>query len=149
MGCKKPVENPELQDPIYMDFLGRADAIEKDIESKEKELESARIVIESPAAIIGEKKMAKETIFVVKNQIFILKQKLQFNKYSAESRKIYIRKQSLEAFKNDQDWVPKDVREAYFARKKLAEAPKTWARGVASKIPVKKEKKSAEGGEHH
>lgn len=140
-GCKKPVENPELTDPIYSDFTSEADRLKKEIEAKYKEIENQKKEIESPLAIEGQKKLARENIFSLKNEIFKLSQKEQYFRYSAESRKIFIRKKSLEAFKSGNNWEPLDIKEDYLERKRLSQAPKTWARGVATvKEPVKPKK---------
>ncbi len=140
-GCKKPVENPELSDPIYSDYIGDAERLKKEIEAKFKEIENQKKDLNSPASIEGQRKLARENIFSLKNDIFKLSQKEQYYRYSAESRKIFIRKKSLEAFKSGEDWVAPDIKEDYMARKRLSQQPKTWARGMAStKTPEKKKK---------
>lgn len=141
-GCKKPIENPELQDVIYKDFVGEADKLKKEIETKHKEIEANKKEIESPATIEGQKKLARENIFTLKNEIFKLDQRERYFRYSAESRKIYVRKQSLEAFKRGEEWTAPDIKDDYFARKESGQGPKKWLRGTASvKKPEKPKKK--------
>lgn len=139
--CKKPVENPELQDIVYKDFVTEADRIKKEIESKLKEIEANKKKIESANAIEGEKKLAQENIFNLKNEIFKLQQKENYYKYSAESRKIFIRKQSLESFKKGERWAPQDIKDDYFAIKEAETRPKKWLRGEASLKKTEKDNK--------
>jgi predicted nucleic acid-binding Zn-ribbon protein len=76
IGCKKPIENAELTDPIYMDLLAEQDRAKKEVEAKEKELTTLRDGYSQLKDNDYQKKVTREEIFKTENDLYKLKQKL-------------------------------------------------------------------------
>jgi hypothetical protein len=142
--CDKPDSTPELRDPIYNDLKSEEAKKQRELDSKIKELEK---IENSQAGLLdteAQKKLNRRDIFRLKNEIEKLRQLKEYYRVSAESRQIYVRKQYLDYYKagKSSEWPPADLKERYEARKRLAEAPKQWTRGIASKeTPKNLEKK--------
>ncbi len=132
VACDKPESTPELKDPIYLDLKTQESIFQKQIDDKLKEIEGLEQTMGELLDNDYQKKLTREEIFKTKNELAKLKQKKEFYRISKESRQIFARQQYLEYYKNKQKWPPEDIKEQYLQRKKLAEAPKAWQRGVAS-----------------
>lgn len=141
--CDKPESNPELKDSVYLDMKNEEARYKKEMDAKLKELESYN---ESYAELPDsdyQKKMTRADIYRTKNEIKKLKQMEAYYRVSAESRQIFARKQYLEYYKTGKgkDWPPSEAKTRYEAQKKLANTPKSWTRGIASKASSKKAEK--------
>lgn len=149
MGCTKVNEKPELLDPIYLDLTSQADKIKKDIDGKIKELDGYRESYKTQEVNQFERKLTKTNIQNATAEIAKLKQQLQFYEISTESRLIFARKQYLQYFKEGKEWPPKSVFISYDKNKKVrSEYQRNWTRGMASRVPSKKEKPEGAPASH-
>lgn len=129
LGCDKPEETPELKDKVFLSFQSEVLRVEREISGKEKEVEEQKKVLDSLLSVDGEKKLARQNILELQTDIFKLRQKKLYFEYSVDSRRLFVRKKSLEAFKKNQTWKSEKSSLAFMTNKKLSEAPKTWLRG--------------------
>lgn len=157
-GCKEPVPNPELRDPIYGDLKAQLATTLTELEAEKKEVEELEKTMPKMDVRGSELRQARRQLASHSRKLSALKQMKQYYEIRIEQRKSFVDKDYLKAFEADIPWPNPEEYERYKVVKKLRTADRNWDSrvpkltrnlknppgGSAEGKPVKKE----EGGGH-
>ena len=159
LGCKRPIDNPELIDPIFGSLKSEAKRYEGLAKDKKAEVEKAKREWDEAKPQTGRIRAAKERYYSKVRELEMIEQMIKYFKLRAESRKRDARKEYAEAFNKDLPWPDPKKFEAFELELRAKNASKIWDARVPKwndrKIAYKKSveakneasKKASGGGE--
>jgi hypothetical protein len=162
-GCKEPVPNPELRDPIYGDLKAQLATTLTELEAEKKEIAELEKTMPKMDVRTAEIRQARRLLVSHTHKFSQLKQMKEYYEVRLEQRKAFVEKDYLRAFEADLPWPNPDEYERYKVVKKLRTADRNWDSRVpkltrnlknpppGSGAPAKKEEKSGHGeaAAHH
>ncbi len=125
-GCKKPIENPELLDPIYADLLKESKFYDDAAKTKQAELEAIKKEWEEAPPQTGREKMARNRYYNKEREVTKAYQTARFFELRARTRKSEDKKAYLKAFLADKPWPDPNEYEAYQMETRLTKANRNW-----------------------
>jgi hypothetical protein len=129
IGCNKPLPNPELKDPIYLDLVGSIEEKTAIAEDKRNLLKSSYIELEKAKSKPSEYIEKKNQYFKALEDVAVAEQNLRFYQIRAESRLIWIRNEYLESFKAGKEYSFGQSFDHYQKNKELQNSNRMWIRG--------------------
>ena len=126
LGCKKPMDAPEIIDPIYMDLLKLEKEHDALYRAKLAEAEVIKKDWESSDALSGRIKTAKAKFFAKEEEAEKERQLARYFKLRAKTRQNETRKSYMEAFNKDLPWPNPEEYANYVAENRLRGASKSW-----------------------
>jgi len=161
IGCKQPIENPELADPIYSDLLAQINNAKGAIASEEKSIKDLKEQIAALKPRDPTRGPLLRELSAHEKTLVQARQQQTYFEIRSEQRKEYDQKAYREAFENDKPWPNPDEVNEYKKTKKLNTASRNWEDRVpkttrynktAPPIGEKKENTAedgAQGGGNH
>lgn len=125
-GCKEPVPNPELRDPIYADLKAQLAATLSDVEAEKKSIEELETTMPKMDVRTAEIKQARRQLSSHTKKLSQLTQMKEYYEIRLEQRKSFVEKDYLRAFEADQPWPNPDEFDRYKVVKKLRTADRNW-----------------------
>lgn len=160
-GCKQPIENPELADPIYSDLLSQVNGAKSAIASEEKSIKDLKDQIAALKPRDSSRGPLLRELAAHERALVQAKQQKTYFEIRSQQRKEYDQKAYQEAFDRDLPWPNPEEVEEYKKTKKLLQASRNWEDRVPKTTRYnknqpgteEKKEKKAEGGEgggaHH
>ncbi|WP_413576394.1 hypothetical protein ACLVWU_18600 [Bdellovibrio sp. HCB290] len=124
--CNKPMENPELKDPIYSDLQTQVTAATAALEAEKKKLEGFEKDLITVVPQTGQIKYAKKRIYESQAAITRLEQEVEYLKLKVEQRKSTAQTSYKKAFAKKEDWPDPKEWASYQAEQKLRKAKRSW-----------------------
>jgi hypothetical protein len=125
-GCNRPLEAPEVIDPIYNDLLKEQKRIEKENAETTKILSDKLVALEkAPLRTILRTRIQKE-INEARAKLVKLAEEERYFKLRIEKRKFLDRESYKRSLKANIPWPNPDDYEKYLASKRLRAAPRIW-----------------------
>ncbi len=124
--CKRPMKNPELIDPIYIDLLKESKAYADQAAKLLAEAEAAKLEWEKEDPRTGNAKAIKNRYYGKLKEAESAKQMQVFYELHAKTRKKEAREQYLTAFKADKPWPDPSEYDGYQTKMSLRKANKSW-----------------------
>ncbi|WP_413585837.1 hypothetical protein [Bdellovibrio sp. HCB274] len=124
--CNKPMENPELKDPIYSDLQTQVGAATAALEAEKKKLEGFEKDLMTVVPQTGQIKYAKKRIYESQAAITRLEQEVEYLKLKVEQRKATAQQSYKKAFAKKEDWPDPKEWASYQAEQKLRKAKRSW-----------------------
>lgn len=158
VGCKEPVPNPELRDPIYADLKAQLAATTTDLEAQKKTLADLKASLPKLDVLSIELRQARRQIAHASKRVSELEQMKMYYEIRMEQRKAFDERDYMRAFEKDLPWPDPDEFARYKEVKSLRTASRNWddrvpkmtrnlkAQPGASK--PKQEKKAEHGSAH-
>ena len=126
VGCRKPLEHPEANDPVYKDLRKEADAAYVTYKDREKKVVAARKALDSARAGTGQRLDALEQYFTNLDEQEKYSEKYRYLALKAELQRKYDISVYPQIFADKKPWPDKEQYEEYEVEKRLATAPKEW-----------------------
>lgn len=151
--CSRPMENPELIDPIYLDLKKLTDEYSKKEAEIRKNREEAYKKFLSLEANTLDKKLEFKNYSKLEKELTKVENMARYYKIRMERRKIEGKQEYLECFSKGEPWPKPEEHKAFLVNQKLRTANLNWAARVPkladrySRKPTsdkKAEKKKAE-----
>ncbi len=130
LSCEKPMDNPELVDPIYNDLLNDAKTSVGLATTEEKNLESLNKDIEALKAGDNSRKNKMRQRFESETKITGFKQRAQYFQLRGLKRKEYVLDNYPKYFAKHLPWPDSEEWHDYQASKKLQMASRDWGTRV-------------------
>ncbi len=124
--CKKPIENPETQDPIYNDLLAQTTSALAKVEIQKKKIDELSVDLEKIAPRDPKLKRTLHERENLERALVQLQQEAQYFEIRAHQRRLFDRESYSLAFKNDQPWPSEKDFTEYKERKKLKTSSRNW-----------------------
>ncbi|WP_413583028.1 hypothetical protein [Bdellovibrio sp. HCB288] len=147
--CNKPMENPEVKDPIYSDLQTQVTAATAALEGEKKKLEGFEKDLITVVPQTGQIKYAKKRIYESQAAITRLAQEVEYLKLKVEQRKAHAQQSYKKAFAKKEDWPDPKEWTSYQAEQKLRNAKRSWGvkeRMKAAGVTIDTGLGSTEGG---
>lgn len=126
IACKKPLENPELIDPIYKDLGTELSSAKGSLAAEEKSVKELQDKIKAlPPRDIGRIGMQKELIATEK-KVVQLRQNVIYFEVRREQRLKFVQESYMRAFEADKPWPDPNEYAEYKKIKQLRAAPRQW-----------------------
>ena len=129
-GCKKPLDNPELVDPIYIELVDATAKIKKNMEEEEKQLIEAKKELQKADLTVGEKRQVLKQLSAGDKKLRLMEQDRKFFELRAKSRIVHVREIYPARFEKDLPWPNPDEIAVFEANKRLRGASRNWADNV-------------------
>lgn len=150
VGCKRPMKNPELIDPIYTDLL-KESKVYLELSSKFlAEAEATKVELEKEDPRTGNAKAIKNRYYGKLRDAENAKQMQVYYELHARSRKREARESYLKAFLADKPWPDPSEYEGYQTQVALRKANRSWdarAKKWSSRLAEIKKGAPSGGGE--
>jgi hypothetical protein len=137
-GCKQPIANPELADPIYQDLQTRATAHAKDFDEVKAKIPSLAEALQKAEPNTIDKKDAEKELAKAKVKLLDSEQWARYYRIRVERRRVEDHIAYQKAFAADQPWPPPGEFADYQLNRRLVESPRNWNLRVpkmASRLP--------------
>lgn len=153
LGCSKPMDNPEIMDPIYNDLKKLADEYAKTVEdTKKQKAESYKKFLAMEANSL-DKKLEMKNYNKLSKELKRAEDMAQYYKIRMERRKFEGRIAYLESYEKKEPWPKPEEYKAFQFHHKLRNAPRQWDTRVPKNADrysrktasVKKEEKKGSG----
>ncbi len=153
--CSRPMENPELIDPIYLDLKKLTDEYTKKEEEIRKNREESYKKYLSLEANTLDKKLEFRTYSKYEKELAKTENMARYYKIRMERRKIEGKQEYLQSFSKGEPWPKPEEHKAFLINQKLRTASLNWearvpkladrySRNPAKEKKVEKKKESAE-----
>ncbi len=124
--CNKPEPNPELADPIYLEFKTQQDLSKKAIAEAEKTLIEKKADLDKVKPQTGQIKYAQKRLWDTQRTLDSLIQQEKYWTIRIKEREQVARSEYMKAFNAGKTWPdPKEFQE-YSTEKRLREARLQW-----------------------
>lgn len=124
--CSRPMENPELIDPIYLDLKKLTDEYSKKEEEIRKNREESYKKFLALEANTLDKKLEFRTYSKYEKQLARTSEMAKYYKIRMERRKIEGKKEYLESFSKGEPWPKPEEHKAFLINQKLRTANLNW-----------------------
>ena len=124
--CNKPEENPELSDPLYLEFKSQKDIATKAIADTQKTVEEKKADLEKVKPQTGQIKYAQKRYWEAQSALDTLIQQEKYWAIRIQEREAFDRLEYLKAFKAGKPWPDPKEFEEYSTEKRLREARLQW-----------------------
>lgn len=155
--CSKPMKDPELLDPIYLDLKAQTKSYESQIKETEASISELKTELEKSEPQSSNPKRITKKIYQAQETKVRLEQMLKYTQIRIQNRKEYSRKLYLSRYKRNLPWPDPDVNMAYQTHKRLLASPKKWDARVPklrqgavapTSTPKEQPSKAASGASH-
>ncbi len=126
MGCKRPMQNPELIDPIYMELLKESKTHDDVKKAKQAEMEAIKAEMKDADPRSGRGKTAKSRYYSKEKEFYFHQQMAVYYKLRARTRKYEARDSYLKAFSEGKAWPDPKEYEDYQAQVALRKGNRLW-----------------------
>lgn len=127
MGCdKKPIENPHLIDPIYLDIVEREKGSTTRIGQLKIDIERLKGDVRKANPQGKQRTTLRGYLAKANKELLQVQQKQLFYRLMAEKRMKQALSDYREAFSKKESWPPKQDYENYKVFHKLQSAPRDW-----------------------
>lgn len=158
-GCKpKPIENPELIDPIYSDLMSLSAAATAKAEAQKKKIAELEESMKGMADRDPDLKRTRHEKSNLERGLIQIEQDAEYFEIRAQQRRLYDKEAYLKAFRAEKPWPDPAEFEEYQEQKKLRAASRDWSERVPklqgynkpdpNAKPAKKAEPKPEGGGH-
>ena len=124
--CNKPEENPELSDPLYLEFKSQKDTATKASADTPKTVEDKKADLEKVKPQTGQIKYAQKRYWEAQSALDTLIQQEKYWAIRIQEREAFDRLEYLKAFKAGKPWPDPKEFEEYSTEKRLREARLQW-----------------------
>ena len=122
LSCNKPDPQPELLDPIYLEFKTQHDMAKRAIIDIQAALDGKKIDLEKVKPQTGQIKYAQKRFWEAQKTLDLLTQQEKYWSVRIHERESFAKDEYLKAFKAGKPWPdPKEFQE-YESEKRLREA---------------------------
>lgn len=142
VGCKKPLENPELVDPIYIELKDAAEKIRDNLKEEQKALNEAKKELKETDLTVGEKRQVLKQISAGERKMVLMKQDRKFFELRSKSRIKHVQEVYPGRFEKDLPWPDLEEIAVFEANKRLRGASRNWADNIP-KLKYSPEKPAA------
>jgi len=126
VGCSKPMDNPEIKDPIYLDLKKLADEYSKTVvDTQKKKAEAYKKFLETPANTL-DKKLEYRNYAKIEKEYKKAHDMAQYYQIRMERRKIEGKLAYLESYEKKEEWPKPEEYKAFLTNQKLRNAPTSW-----------------------
>jgi hypothetical protein len=125
-GCKKPLEEPENLDPIYINLLEELAEAKSSLSMEKKTLDKAKEEWDDVEPQTGQEPIKRNAFFKAQKSVRKYQQLVTYLELRLESRKEWARKAYLEAWQNEQPWPSSELVKKYEVNQRLREASRNW-----------------------
>lgn len=126
VGCKKPLTEPELQDPIYKDLVSEYSNSQKAVADQEKKVEEAKAALATIIPQTGQSRKIYRKYFDEKSRLTLLKQQEEYFRVRSNSRKFEARAAYLKALEAEAEWPDPNEYASYQREKELKSRSRNW-----------------------
>ncbi len=126
VACQKPLEAPELVDPVYLGLKGQIKEFESSVKEEEAlltDLEAQLSALEPQSNLRGK---LLEKISVSRTRLLRSQQMVKYFMIRARSRKIYVHKIYPKYFESATPWPDPTLKSQYETHKRLLASPRQW-----------------------
>lgn len=151
VSCNKPDPEPEKKDPIYADLQAELQNTQKQIADVSTTLKDQESELEKVTPQTGKIKYAQKRVFGTQKQIDLLKQQEKYWTIRIDERARFIRRKSMDAFKEGKTYDAGPEYQEYLVEKRLRRAKLNWdarqrREDVLAELKKEAAGKGAEGG---
>ena len=153
--CEKPLPNPEMVDPIYLDLVSRKSAAEADAVSLKADLEKAHEDVVKSKPQTGDSRRAQKTVETLAIKARKAEQERQYLELLVKRRLKYSREEYMKAYSEKKPWPNSEEFHDYQTNRRLRTVSRKWddhLPKLPSRLPAdeqvqpKKEAPKSEGG---
>jgi len=126
MGCRKPLEHPEANDPVYKDLKKEANLAYAAYKEKEKKALAAKKALDKAQVRTGQRLEAQDDYFTNLHEQEKYAEKYRYLELKAELRRKYDISVYPQIYADKKPWPDPEQYEQYEVEKRLATAPKEW-----------------------
>lgn len=130
LGCSRPLEEPELIDPIYLDLLKTSSEYANEHKTALSAAKEAREQLKDRTPGTIEVKQARKTLNENKSKLTHLAQMSLYYEIKAKKRRIEARSDYHQALKRGESWPKPEDYQNFLSEKKLRNASKNWNKRV-------------------
>lgn len=131
IGCKEPVPNPELRDPIFADLKAQLAATTTDLEAQKKTVADLKGSIPKLDVLGLELRQTRRQLAHAEKRVSELQQMKLYYEVRLEQRKTFVERDYLQAFEKDLPWPDP----AEFARYKEVKSLRVASRNWDDRVP--------------
>jgi hypothetical protein len=125
-GCRKPIEHPELADPVYRDLRKEANKAYTAYKDREKNAVAAKKAFDQAPIRTGARLDAQDEYFQALAEQEKYAEKYRYFALKAELRQKYDVSAYPRYFQDQKPWPDQEQYEAYEVEKRLVNAPREW-----------------------
>lgn len=141
ISCSKPLDNPEIIDPIYNDLIGQQKANERSIKDMKDQLNQAKEDVKKTKPQTGDYKRMIKIYYDKKHNLESLEQQAHYLELRIQKRIYLDRLNYQEAFNKKEPWPNKEEFKRYSDQQRLKNASPIWDQRVP-KLNERYQKKS-------
>lgn len=130
IGCSRPLETPELHDPIYNDLIKTSEQFKNEYEEANKLVQEAKKDLKKAPLGTIERKQFLKTLSTNEAKLTYLSQMAKYYHIRAKKRKIEAKKRYHLAYQEGLPWPDQSEYEHYQTEKKLRHASRSWNQRV-------------------
>lgn len=124
--CDRPLSEPELHDPIYLDMQKGVREWERATADAEKKLAENKKELAAMSPKDPMRKRVRDDIYMMEFNVTRMKEKYQHEKIIAEKRKEVSRQEYARARENKEPWPNPEEYEGFKAAQRLRGASRGW-----------------------